>query len=148
MGERRKLRNLLRVDNAGQIEGVKDGWADINSIFKRKHVQRIFKEELIKQGFTEATLAKNFIALTKAQKVVTCNHMGVITYSKKLDDNPIIMEANKNLARLMEAEPDKNINMDHSGAVGSYDALEILDDAELTNIILECEENPEEQDNS
>jgi hypothetical protein len=123
--ERRILREVIEK---GDWSGI-----DTNSVMKKKHVADAFKEALEKLGFTEEQLAENLLKLTRAQKIQFFQNKGVVIEEKITADNSIRLAANKLIGEWFGIP--QNINVNHSGIIGSYDALDQLSDAELDQII-------------
>ncbi len=142
--ERRIVRNYIeymagrvpRSEKAKILSDIKNAPA----VLGREHMREVFRDALRKQGLTEDKLAENFVALTKAKKTHVTSFRGTIGDTKKFIDSSIRLEANKVLAKLMDLEPSKEVDMSHSGTVNSMSGLEILSDKELAALLVQCEE--------
>ena len=142
--ERRILRNYIdhmagRIPRSEKAK-IQSDIKNAPAVLGREHMRDVFRDALRKQGLTEGKLAENFIELTKAKKKHITSFRGTIGDTKNVVDNSIRLEANKVLSKLMDLEPSKELDMNHSGNINSMNRLEILSDRELAALLVQCEE--------
>ena len=143
--QRRVMRNYIDTLLGREPRSTKavmhSDLAKVQQVMSKEEVRDVFKAELRKVGLTELQIAKNFKELTNAKRTQCAIFRGQIVETKDIKDNPTRLEANKVVAKLMELEPTSKLDVKHAGGIGHMNMLEVLDDAELNEILLACEQN-------